>query len=337
MLFKIDQNSGIPLIGVIAFGLIDRGTNLLQVRGSTACNLKCLFCSTAANDPEVHPTEFVVEVNYLVKWVKDIVKLKGPGVEINLDSVGEPTAYPDLVQLVKELKKIPEVNKISMQTNGTLLNEQKIKELEEAGLDHINLSIDTLDIKKGAYLRGCQTYNVQKLVETAKLIRKSKIELLLAPVWLPDVNDEDVKGLIKLSKELNCKIGIQKYEVYKYSRKMKEANAINWWKFYKQLDLWEKEFEVKLKATAKDFNVEKRERVPEVFEEGEKVQVEIKAPGWQKGQMIGVARNRCVSINDCDADIGDKVNIKILESKNNIYVAELAEKKLVLKPLEARL
>ena len=324
-------------MGVIAFGVLDRGTNLLQVRGSTACNLKCLFCSTAANDPNVHPTEFVVEVNYLIKWVKEVVKVKGAGVEVNLDSVGEPTAYPQLVELVKELKKIPEISKISMQTNGTLLNEQKINELEEAGLDHINLSIDTLNVQKGAYLRGCETYNVQKLVDIAKLIRKSKIELLLAPVWLPDVNDEDIKNLIKLAKELDCKIGIQKYEIYKYGRKMKEAEKINWWKFYKQLEIWEKEFEIKLRATAKDFNVEKRERVPEVFEDGERVQVEIKAPGWQKGQMIGVAKNRCISINDCSADIGDKVNIKILETKNNIYLAEMVEKKLVLKPLETHL
>lgn len=334
MLFNIDKESGVPLMGAIAFGIIDRGTNLLQVRASTPCNLKCLFCSTGANDPKNHPTEFMVEADYLVKWVKDVVKFKGPGVEINIDSVGEPTAYPQLVELVSALKKMPEVKKISMQTNGTLLTADKIKQLEEAGLDHVNLSIDTLDIKKGAYLRGCETYNVQKLVETAKLIRNSKIELLLAPVWLPDVNDEDVKNLIKLAKELDCRIGIQKYEIYKYGRRMKEAGKINWWKFYKQLESWEKEFEVKLKTTAKDFEVERRERLPEMFEEGEKVQAEIRAPGWQAGQMIGVARNRCISINDCEAEIGDKVNIQILETKNNIYVAELIEKKQIMPALE---
>lgn len=337
MLFKITKDSGIPLMGVIAFGVIDRGTNLLQVRGSTACNLKCLFCSTGANDSKNHPTEFLVEVDYLLSWVKDVLKIKGNGVEINLDSVGEPSAYPDLVKLVSELKKMPEVNKISMQTNGTLLTAARIKELEEAGLDHINLSIDTLDVKKGAYLRGCETYNVQKLSETAKLIKNSKIELLLAPVWLPDVNDEDVKDLIKFAKELNCKMGIQKYEVYKYGRRMKEAGKVNWWKFYKQLEAWEKEFGIKLKATAKDFEIERRTRVEEVFEAGERVQVEIKAPGWQTGQMIGVARNRCISINDCSANIGDKVNIKILETKNNIYVADMLEKKYILPEIEAEI
>lgn len=316
-------------MGCIAFGVIDRGTNLLQVRASTPCNLKCLFCSTGANDPEQHPTEFVVECDYLLDWVKEVCKIKGSGVEINLDSVGEPTAYPDLVKLVNGLKEITEVSKISMQTNGTLLTDEKIKQLEEAGLDHINVSIDAVDIPQGAYLRGCGTYSVQKVIETAKKINQSKIELLIAPVWLPGVNDEGIKNLIKLSKELDCKIGIQKYDIYKYGRKMKEAKKINWWKFYKQLEDWEKEFGVKLKVSAKDFEIEKRNRVAEIFEKGEKIQVKIVAPGWQKGQMIGVARGRCISINDCKAEIGNNVSIKVLEAKNNIYVAEIPGKKQI--------
>lgn len=321
-------------MGCIAFGVIDRGTNLLQVRASTPCNLKCLFCSTGANDPEKHPTEFIVDCDYLIDWVKKVCEVKGNGIEINLDSVGEPTAYPDLVKLVKGLKEISQVSKVSIQTNGTLLEDNKIKQLEEAGLDHINISIDTTNVEQGAYLRGCGTYSVQKVINVAKKIHESKIELLIAPVWLPGVNDEGIKNLIKLAKELNCKIGIQKYDVYKYGRKMKEAKKINWWKFYRQLELWEKEFEIKLKVSAEDFEIEKRERIPEVFEKGEKIKVKVVAPGWQLGQMIGVARDRCISINDCLAKLGDTVNIKILEAKNNIYVAEIPGKRLKVPFLE---
>lgn len=221
-----------------------------------------------------------------------------------------------------------------MQTNGTLLTDEKIKKLEEAGLDHMNISIDAVKIEQGAYLRGCGTYNVQKVIETAKKVNESKIELLIAPVWLPKVNDDGIKELIKLAKELGCKIGIQKYDIYKYGRKMKEVKKINWWKFYKQLEDWEKEFGIQLKISAKDFEIEKRERMPEVFEKGEKIQAKIVALGWQKGQMLGVAENRCISINGCLAEIGDKVNVKILETKNNIYVAEIPRKKQMMKLLE---
>ncbi|MBT4440771.1 hypothetical protein HOC98_01565, partial [archaeon] len=42
----IKINEDIPLMGCIAFGIIDRGTNLLQVRATSMCNLNCVFCST---------------------------------------------------------------------------------------------------------------------------------------------------------------------------------------------------------------------------------------------------------------------------------------------------
>ena len=70
MLVKIDQSSGIPLLGVLPFGIIDRGTNLLQIRPTSICNLKCPFCSTSANDLNIHPNNYIVNSDYLVSWVK---------------------------------------------------------------------------------------------------------------------------------------------------------------------------------------------------------------------------------------------------------------------------
>ena len=45
-LIKITKESGIPLLGAIAFGIIDRGTDLIQVRPTSVCNLNCVYCST---------------------------------------------------------------------------------------------------------------------------------------------------------------------------------------------------------------------------------------------------------------------------------------------------
>ena len=53
--------------------------------------------------------------------------------------------YPDIVELVRQLKQIKEVAVVSMQSNGTLFDADKIKALEEAGLDRINLSIHALE------------------------------------------------------------------------------------------------------------------------------------------------------------------------------------------------
>src|SRR3989338_539992 len=41
----IHRNSGIPLIGTNYFGIIDRGTNTIEVKPLTSCNISCIFCS----------------------------------------------------------------------------------------------------------------------------------------------------------------------------------------------------------------------------------------------------------------------------------------------------
>lgn len=323
-LIHIKKESGIPLLGTIAFGIIDRGSNLLQVRATTVCNEKCPFCSTNANNFSIHPNNYIVDPDYLIEWLKDIIKKKNcSDIEVNYDSVGEPTSYPHLTYLISEISKIPDVKKISMQTNGTLLNEQKILELEIAGLNRINLSINTLDKEQSKLLSGYSIYNIEKIKNLAKFIKTTKIELLIAPVWLPRINDEQVVELIKFCKEINCLIGIQKYEIYKYGRKMKGAKKINFYKFYKQLELWEKEFNTKLKIGPKDYKIYRTKRLPLDFKLNEVIKAKIVAPGWLYNQMIAVAKNRCITVDRCNIPINKVVKVRITANKNNIYISKV--------------
>ena len=318
-LIRITKESGIPLVGTLMFGCIDRGTNILQVRPTSICNMKCVYCSTSANDSKVHPVNYVVDKDYLLRWIEGIVKVKDCKVEVNLDSVGEVMTYKDIFELIKGIKEIKNVEKISMQTNGTLLNKEKIMKLE--GLNQINLSLNTLNKELGKELSGTETYDVGKIVKIAELINKSKIKLLIAPVWIPKVNDNDIEDLVKFSKKLRCKIGIQKYEIHKYGRKVKGVKNLNYWKFYKKLEELEKEYKVKLKLGPSDFGIKKCKSLEKVFEMGEKVVVIIKVDGWFKNQKIGVAKNRCVIVNDCNKS-GSAI-VKIIENKNNLYMAKL--------------
>ncbi|MBW3003452.1 radical SAM protein [Candidatus Woesearchaeota archaeon] len=323
-LVKIDKESGIPLLGAIAFGIIDRGTNLIQVRPTSVCNLCCPFCSVDAGPcSKLHKVNYEVEVGYLLGWVKEVCAFKGPGVEANIDSVGEATCYKNLLGLVKGLKKIKEVSFISMQTNACFLSRNMVDDLVKAGLGRINLSIHALDKDKARLLAGVKEYDVKKIMEIAKYIAGKNIDLILTPVWIRKVNDEDVISIIEFAKSIGARLGIQKYEEYKYSRKMKKAKQMTYFKFYRQLKQWEKEFGVDLVLTRQNMNIVKRKRVPDVFSKGDKVNVKILCEGWIKGQMLGVASDRCVTVNKCLASVGDMVRVKIVEAKNGIYLADV--------------
>jgi len=111
----INEKSQIPLIGCIAFGIIDRGTNLIQIRPTSVCNQKCPFCSTNANNPKIHPNTYEIEKNYLIKWIKKVIKEKeSDKIEAIIDSVGEVLCHPKIIDIIKEIKKIKEVKFISL-------------------------------------------------------------------------------------------------------------------------------------------------------------------------------------------------------------------------------
>ena len=325
--FRITRDSEIPLVGSLYFGIIDRGTSILQVRPSCGCNLNCPFCSVDAGPASTtRATSYEVEMEYLLEAVQEIAHFKGAGVECHIDSPGEPVMYSRLPDLIAELRQIDEVSTISLQTNGTLLNDTKITALEAAGLDRINLSLHALDPEIAQSLAGVDWYDIEKLTDAARAVAQSRIDLLIAPVYIPGINDAEIPKLIRFAQEIGAgkrfpPLGIQKFEHYRYGRSPKGVKAQSWWQFFnRSIRPWEKEFGVRLRLDpAKDFGTVRRPFIPLVFSKGEKVTVEVRAPGWIHGERLGVARNRVVSIYNCPKESG-QVRVKIVATKHNIYV-----------------
>jgi uncharacterized Fe-S cluster-containing radical SAM superfamily enzyme len=324
--FHITEKSGIPLIGSLYFGIIDRGTSLLQVRPSCGCNLNCPFCSVDAGPKTLtRATSYEVEMEYLLGAVEEIARFKGPGVECHIDSPGEPLMYRRLPELVAALRELSEVTAISLQTNGTLLDSATIAALESAGLDRINLSLHALDRAIAKELAGVDWFDTDKLTGSARAVARSRIDLLIAPVYIPGINDAEIPKLIRFALEIGAgkrfpPLGIQKFEHYRYGRSPKGVKAQSWWQFYnRSIAAWEKESGLRLRLDpARDFGTVRRPFVPLVFDKGEKVTVEIRAPGWIHGEMLGVARNRVVSVYNCEKQSGN-VRVKIVSTKHNIY------------------
>ena len=325
----ITRESGIPLVGSLYFGVIDRGTSVLQVRPSCGCNINCPFCSVDAGpESRTRAASYEVGTDYLLEAVEEIAGFKGPGVECHIDSPGEPLLYRRMPELVAGLRKIREVSTISMQTNGTLLTEDLIRRLEEAGLDRINLSLHALDPALAKTLAGVDWFDIDRVTGAAAAVARSRIDLLIAPVFIPGINDAEIPELIRFAQEIGAgkrfpPLGIQKFERYRYGRSPKGVKVQNWWQFFnRSVKEWEKESGLRLRLDpCRDFGTVRRPSIPQVFRKGEKTTVEIRAPGWIHGEMLGVARDRVVSVYNCGKQNG-LVRVKIVAAGNNIYVAE---------------
>ena len=64
----IHQNSGIPLIGHVSFGIAYRNSSLIEIKPVTSCNLDCIYCSVGEGKRS-EKTDFVVEKDYLIQEI----------------------------------------------------------------------------------------------------------------------------------------------------------------------------------------------------------------------------------------------------------------------------
>ncbi|MDO8726967.1 MAG: radical SAM protein [Candidatus Methanoperedens sp.] len=320
----------IPLLGCIAFGMIDRGTNVLQVRPISECPLSCIFCSTDAGPrTKQRISEYMVDLPQLLAafdWAASYKETKD--IEAHIDTVGEPAMYPQLVELVEALSKNKHVKTISMQTNGMLLSSKLIDKLEVAGLSRINMSIESLDPELAKTIAGTDSYNLARVLENAEYIaRNTDIDLLIAPVWLPGINDEEIPKLIEFALRIGAgkrfpALGIQKFLPHKNGRKQ-GIKPMGWDEFYSQLHDWEDEYSTKLVLKPEDFGSFESKAIPRVFKRYEKVKVKVVGPGWMKGEKLAVARDRVVTIVDADRfHSGSEVNVRIERVVDGIYLAK---------------
>jgi len=323
---------GIPLIGSIYFGVIDRGTNLLQIRPITGCPLNCPFCSV--DEGPISKTklrDYIVDTDYLVNTYNSIVaekKLKEA--EAHLDGQGEPMSYPYLPELVQKLQENENTKIVSIQTNGWYLTEQLIDELAEVNLTRINLSINALSSSLSKKLSGKGDYRIDKMLELAEYIANSKISLLLAPLWIPGINDQDIEEIVQFSLKVNSNetkyptLGIQNYLTHDVGRNLKGIPQKKFAEFNQQLRKIEKKFGAKnLVLKPYMFNTYKTEMIPNPMKINEIVNAEVVLLGRQMGEVIVKAKNRLIHVSDVTHfSLGKKIKVRITRNRHNIFFAE---------------
>ncbi len=323
----IHEGMGIPLLGYNAFGLIDRGTNLIQVRGVTGCNLSCIFCSVDEGPySRTRKLDYVVDIDYLMKWFDEVARIKGTGLEAHLDGQGEPLIYPFRVELVQALKDHPNVSTISMQSNGTLLTDKLVEELAEAGLDRVNLSLHSLEPDKAKMLMGMKSYDLEHVLDMAEALVNAGIDVLIAPVIIFGINDDEAEAFIEFARKIGAgkrwpALGFQNYIPYKFGRNPTIAKLVPFKEFYEWLRKLEEKTGMKpLILKPSHFGMEKREFIPLAFRPGEVVKAEVVLPGRIEGEMLAKARNRLVEVVGTKAHVGDRIKVRIVRTRHGIYI-----------------
>src|SRR3990172_4920812 len=115
-----------------------RQINYLRISVTDRCNLNCVYCSAGSI---AHLSHYDI-LRY--EEIERIVRIAaGMGITKVRLTGGEPLARPDFVKLVKMISGIAGIDDVAVTTNGILLA-KLAKELKDAGLNRVNVSLDTL-------------------------------------------------------------------------------------------------------------------------------------------------------------------------------------------------
>ena len=117
---------------------------------------------------------------------------------------GEPLLRNNIHLLVEELKKIDEIKDISMTTNGVLLSKKKAKLLNEAGLNRLTVSLDSLDPEKFHKISGSK-YSPQDVLKGVENAKDSGFEnIKINTVVKKNINETDILSMLDHFKDTGC-------------------------------------------------------------------------------------------------------------------------------------
>jgi len=167
----------------------------LRISVTPNCNQNCIYCHREGQK-KAKECEKNLEIG-ADEIVKVVCAASFFGVDKIKFSGGEPLVRADFLDIIAAL---PELKDISATTNGTLLSKYAY-ELKEAGLDRINISLDSLDCEKYALITGSNKDTLSKVVEGIDSAIEAKLmPIKLNMVLLDGINDSEISQMIEFAR-----------------------------------------------------------------------------------------------------------------------------------------
>ena len=171
-----------------------REITYLRLSVTELCNLRCRYCMPEdgvckkAHDDMLTQEEMLAAIRAAARLGVSKLRLTG----------GEPLVKPNIVSLCREAAATPGIRELCLTTNGTLLP-KLAGPLREAGVDRLNISLDTLDEEKYRYItRRGELKDALQGIEAAQEAGFEKIKL--NAVLIGGFNDDEIPALAQLTR-----------------------------------------------------------------------------------------------------------------------------------------
>lgn len=190
-----------------------RNINYLRVSVTKRCNLNCTYCGAdCENDSELTRSEIEKFVIAFARLGITKVRLTG----------GEPLLRNDICEIAESISRIDGIKKLALTTNGVLLSKYA-ERLKEAGVNAVNISLDTTDKNQYKEITGFDL--IEKVFEGIDEAERVGLSpLRLNAVLIRGQNDNQAEKLISIAR--NRKIDVRFIELMPFSDEGENENLV---------------------------------------------------------------------------------------------------------------
>ena len=173
---------------------IGRTIEYLRISLTDKCNLRCKYCM---------PEDGVCQLSHNdILTLEEVYRLTNILSKLGIKRVritgGEPLVKKNVCKLISDINSIKEINQISLTTNGVLLGEM-IDDLTNAGIDDVNISLDTLDSEKYLELTGKD--ELSKVLESIDLAIAKNLNPKINCVPMKEWNEDELVDIASLARD----------------------------------------------------------------------------------------------------------------------------------------
>ncbi|TCD48693.1 GTP 3',8-cyclase MoaA [Chlorobium sp. N1] len=171
-----------------------RKISYARIAVTRSCNLRCSYCMREEHE-NGQPSEMMsyAEIGSIIE------ALASMGVEKVRLTGGEPLLRRDISDIVRRAKQTPGIRRVTLTTNGLLLD-RHLDGLIEAGIDALNVSIDSLDALRFREITRRDEFGRVK-ANLDRLISLGTIPVKVNVVMLRSINDQELPAFIELTRD----------------------------------------------------------------------------------------------------------------------------------------
>ncbi len=172
----------------------DRRILRLRLSLTEHCNFRCLYCMPPEGAP-VHPQNQYLTATEILRLVKIFTEMGVTKIRL---TGGEPLLRADLLEIIKNLRRLPLLQTLALTTNGSRLPELALP-LREAGLGRLNVSLDSLNEKTFAHI--CKTDSLSRVITGIRAAVRQGFPVKLNAVLLKGVNDAEIFDFLQFASD----------------------------------------------------------------------------------------------------------------------------------------